>query len=374
MDNEFYLDNAATTRVYKEVVGVMKRFMIEEYGNASSMHKRGEEAMKAVISSKIKLAKVIRARGEEIVFTSGATESNNWAIRSSAELFPHRKKIIISAIEHPSIIETCEYMKSKGYDIVQIPVNHSGLIDMTMLEKEIDPSTLIVSVMHVNNEVGVIQDIAKIGEICRRKGVFFHTDAVQGYCKEKIDVAADKIDFLSASAHKIGGPKGIGFLYVRNGIELGPMIYGGGQEKGLRSGTENVPGIVGFAEAADVLSKVDKSKIRNIRDKLREGLERIGANINGSWEKRVYNNINISFPGVDGERLVIALSQRGIYCSTGSACASRNQKESKTLRAIGASEEDVKGSLRITINEDLKEKDVKYIIEEIEKAVKKLKK
>ncbi len=368
-----YLDNAASEKVDRRVADAMQKYFLDEYGNASSVHEIGENARKAVEASRKSIANYIDAKPEEIIFVSGGTEANNLALQGVALANSSKKKVIVSAIEHASVLEVCEFMKNKGYDIVKIPTDKYGIIDIAGLEKEIDSDTLLVSIMHVNNEIGVVQDIKKIGELCRRKGVYFHSDCVQSIGKEKIDVVKMGIDLLSASAHKTGGPKGIGFLYVKNGVKIKPIIYGGGQERGLRSGTENVPGIVGFAKALELASKINKNKVEAIRDKLINGLRKISGRINGSIENRIYNNVNVSFPGIDGETLVLFLSHKGIYTSTGSACSSRMSKESHVLKSLGLNEKEIKGSLRLTIGEDVNEKDIDYIIDEISKVVKRLK-
>ena len=261
MNNIIYLDNASTTPVYKEVVIEMEKYMLEEYGNPSSIHFMGENAQRAIENAKKVIASEIGAKPWEIIFTSGGTESNNLALQGLSKT-NSKKKIIISAIEHSSIYELGNEMKKYGYKIVEIPVNKEGFIDFNILEKEIDSNTLVVSIMHANNEIGVLQDIAKIGKICREKGVLFHTDAVQSFCKEKIDVNLMKVDLLSASGHKIGASKGVGFLYVKDGVKIESITIGGSQERGLRPGTQNVPAIMGFAKAVEINKKVDKNKVK----------------------------------------------------------------------------------------------------------------
>src|SRR3989344_4554389 len=252
MEKIIYLDNAATTPVYPEVAKEMQRYMLEEYGNPSSIHSMGEGTQKALENAKKIIASEIGAKPWEIIFTSGGTESNNLALQGVAKSNHSKKKIIISKIEHSSIYELCYEMKEYGYKIVEIPVNIEGFIDFKILEKEIDSDTLIVSIMHANNEIGVIQDIRKIGELCRKREVLFHTDAVQTFCKEKINVSDMGVDLLSASGHKIGASKGIGFLYVKSGTQIEPITIGGSQESGLRPGTQNVPAIMGFAKAVEI--------------------------------------------------------------------------------------------------------------------------
>ena len=368
---QIYLDNAATMRVDKKVVKEMGRFYSQEYGNPSSMHEMGEKAFEAMNNARKKLASEINAKAHEIIFTSGNTESNNLAFFGLArsELGKKRKRIIISAIEHPSIFEICNALKKEGFFIVEIPVDKEGVVDIGRLINEIDSNTLLVSVMHVNNEIGVIQDISEIGKICRDKEVYFHSDCAQSFGKLKIDVGKINIDLLTASAHKIGGPKGIGLLYVRDGIKTEPLVYGGGQERGLRGGTENVPAIAGFALALDLAKKINNEKISEIKDYFISSLEKLGGKINGSKEKRIFNNVNVSFSGIEGENLVIFLSHEGIYASTGSACESKKQKESKVLREIGLSKKEINGSLRFSLDSRISRKDVDYVVGEIKKIL-----
>jgi len=369
---KIYLDNASTTRVYPSVVKEMEKFMNEEYGNASSAHALGENAKKAMNNAREKIAKEINAKPWEIIFTSGATEANNLALIGLAKA-SNKRKIVISAIEHPSITEPCRYLESIGYKIVRIPVDAQGHLRIDRLKDEVEKNSqeiLVVSVMHVNNIIGTVQDIVKIGEICRKNNVLFHSDAAQSFGKIALD--ASKLDLMSASGHKIGAGKGIGFLFIREGIKIEPIIYGGGQERGIRSGTENVPGIIGIAKALEMQKKVNKDKIMKMRQELIEELQKMGGKINGSIQERIYNNVNVSFPLVEAGTLIEYLSKKGIYVSSGSACDSKKEKEDETLRAIGLSDMEAKGSIRITLNEDIGQTDVKLIIGEIKKAVKKL--
>ncbi len=361
-----YLDNAATTPVYKEAVKEMERFYSEEYGNPSSLHALGEKALESANSTREKLAKEINCKPWEIIFTSGTTESNNMVFfgLTRSELGKKRKKIIISAIEHSSIFSICDALKKEGFEIVEIPVDKEGIVNTNKLNNEINDNTLLVSIMHVNNEIGVIQDMEKIGKLCKEKGVLFHSDCAQSFGKLNIDVGKMNIDSLSAGAHKIGGPKGIGILYIRDRIKISPLIYGGGQERGLRGGTENVAGIVGFVVALDIAKKIDENEVRKLRDYFISSLEKLDGRINGSKEKRIFNNVNVSFHGIDADSLVIFLSERGIMCSNGSACESKKQKESKVLKAIGLNEKEIRGSVRFSLNENISKKDIDYIIKE----------
>ncbi|MEI6731348.1 MAG: cysteine desulfurase family protein [archaeon] len=363
-DKIIYLDNAASSRVYPEVIREMSRVMSQDYGNPSSLHSMGEKAREEIDNARKVLAKEINAKPWEIIFTSGGTEAINLAFFGLAS--GGKKKIIISAIEHPCTYEICDVLKKKGFKIVEIPVNKAGLLDLAALEKEIDSSTLLVSVIHANNEIGVVQNLDQIGYLCGLKKVPLHVDALQSYGKENIDVKKCNISLLSAGAHKIGGPKGVGFLYVKEGLEINPMIYGGGQEKGMRGGTENVPGIVGFAKALEMTKRIDREKIREVRDYFIHQMEGFGAKINGSRKDRSYNNVSASLD-MDAESAVISLSRKGIMCSTGSACESKKQKESKVLKAIGLSSKDIAGTLRFSLDEKTSKKDVDYVIEQLRK-------
>lgn len=369
MKKIIYLDNASTTKTYKEVAEIFKKTSLEEYGNASSPHLMGEIALKRLIESKKFIAKEINAKPEEIIFTSGATESNNLALFGLTELNSEKKKIIISSIEHSSVYEPCIFLKERGYEIIEIPVSKEGLIDMHILEKEIDEKTLLVSVIHGHNELGTIQDIERIAGICKSKKVFFHTDAVQSFGKTMIDVNWG-IDMLSASAHKLGGPKGIGFLYVRNGVKIKPLIYGGSQERKIRAGTENVPGIVGFAKALEIAGKEKMyKKVEKIRNYFMKELEKMGGEINGSRTHRLCNNIHVSFSGEDAEQIVISLSEKGIMCSSRSACLTNQKKENRILKALGLTKEESRGSVRFTLSEFNTKQDINYTIKILKKIL-----
>lgn len=359
---ELYLDNNSTTRVFPEVVKIMSKAMLEDYGNPSSNHFIGEKTSKLVLESRTKIARAIGSKVHEIYFTSGTTESNNWVFSGLAHT-SQKKKILISSIEHPSMRETANLFKGWGYKIIEVPVNSDGFVDLNFIEKNIDSETLFVSVMHGNNVFGTVQDLKKIGDICKRKSTLFHTDAAQTLGKMKILVHDWNIDLLSGSAHKIGGPKGIGILYVRDGIKISPLIYGGGQEKGLRSGTENVPGILGFAKALEISDKTGWKNCEKIRDYIVEKLmknEKIL--IRGSMESRIPNNIFITILETDAERLLYDLSNKGIYVSIGSACDSKKEIEDLGLKAIGLSHLDMKSSLRVSLPIDITKKDADYFL------------
>ena len=373
MKKIIYLDNAATTPVDKEVAKVANEFMIKNYGNASTLYSLGRNARNAVESAREKIAKFISVSSEEIFFTSGGTESDNLAIMGIALANPDKKHIITSVIEHPAVMETCRQMEKQGYQVDCIPVDKEGIVNVEEIRTKIREDTLIVSVMHVNNEIGTIQPIEEIAEICRLRKVFFHTDAVQSFGKLKID--ASKIDLLSASGHKINAPKGIGFLYIRKGVNIHPIMHGGGQEKKIRSGTENISGIVALGKAVELAGKrmKDMSKIKRFQVKLINELLKIkGTRLNGSREKRIFNNVNISFDDAEGEAIVLLLDEKGICCSTGSACSSNSLKPSAVLKAIGLGDVEAHGSLRISLGWQNTDKEVNYAIKEIKKAVENL--
>ena len=377
---KIYLDNAATTPVAKEVLEAMKPYFSEKYGNASSLHEFGRQAKEAIEKSREKIAKFINAQADEIIFTSGGTESDNLAIKGLASAYPQKRHIITSKIEHHAVLETCKEMQKHGYGVDYINVNKDGIISLDELRKKISSNSseiLVVSIMHVNNEVGIIQPIEEISKICRKNNVLFHTDAVQSFGKLKIDVKRQNIDLLSASAHKINGPKGIGILYARNGVYIKPLLNGGGHENGRRSGTENTAGIVGFSRVVELCEKNMKmkksEKIRKLRDKLiKEILKIKGTKLNGSEKERIFNNVNVSFDGVEGESLVLLLDKNGIAASTGSACSSNSLKPSHVLKAIGLSDMQAHGSLRITLGWQNNEKEINYTIKKINENVKKL--
>jgi len=370
-----YLDNAATTRVDDEVVKAMLPYFGEKFGNASSLHLLGREARDAVEKARKTISEFINAEIDEVIFTSSGTESNNLAIKGLAEVNPEKKHIITSTIEHPAILEVCKYLKKKGYKIDYIPVDSEGIINLEELKQKINDKTLLVSVMHVNNEIGTVQPIEEIGRICKDKKVLFHVDAVQGLGKLPIDVKKMNIDMLSASAHKINGQKGVGLFYIRKGIKIEPLLHGGKHEKGLRSSTENVPGIVGFEKAVELAKEKMKKigEIKKLRDDLLEQIFQInGVKLNGSREKRVFNNINVRFDDVEGESLVLMLDKEGIAASTGSACSSHSLTPSHVLLAIGLKEEEAHGSLRLTLPWTITKQEVDYAAEKIKEIVEKL--
>ncbi|MEX2017057.1 MAG: cysteine desulfurase family protein [Candidatus Pacearchaeota archaeon] len=369
-----YLDNAATTKVDEKVLKAMYPYYSENYANPSSKSALGMSAKEAILKSKKLIAEKIGAKQEEIIFTSGGTEANNLALKG---LFFAQKQgknhIITTKIEHDSILNTCKWLESKGAKVTYLNVNSEGFIDVNDIEKSITQKTFLISVIHANNEIGTIQDIEQIGKLCKSKGVLFHTDACQSFTKVLINVNKQVIDLMTLNAHKIHGPKGIGALYVREGINLVPLVHGGGQERGLRSGTENVPGIVGFAKATELASQKDIDNMRNLRDKLINELLKIkDVKINGSLNNRLCNNINVSFKGVNGETLISYLENEGIYCSAGSACMSNTSEKSHVLRALGLNEKEIESSLRISLSKYTTEKEIKFFLEKLKEIVKKL--
>ncbi len=378
MAKEIYLDNAATTKVDERVVKAMAPYFTEKYGNASSSHGFGKIARDAVEKSREIIAKSINASPEEIYFTSGGTESNNWALK---ELFfvnmaSNKKQIITTKIEHPSILEICKMLEHLGAKNIYLDVDKGGFVDIKQLEKTIGKDTLLVSIIHGNNEIGTIQNLEEIGKICKKNGIYFHVDACQSYMKTEIDVNKQSIDLLTLNSHKIHGPKGVGSLYIRKGLKIPPFINGGGHERGMRSGTENVPGIVGFAEAVKIYSEKDIKKMQELRDyTIKKILEISKTRLNGSeGNKRLCNNINFSFGDIEGEAIGQYLEGYGIYVSTGSACASHTLKKSHVLKAISLNDLEINSSIRITISKYTTKEDIDYFIDILKKVVEKLRK
>lgn len=373
---EIYLDNAATTRVDEKVLKAMGPYFSEKYGNASSSHSFGKIARDAVEKARGIIAKSINALPEEIYFTSGGTESNNWALKEIHFANPNKKKLITTKIEHDSILQNAKFLEKMGVKAVYIDVDKSGFIDIEQLKKEIDSETALVSIIHGNNEIGTLQDIAEIGKICKSQGVYFHIDACQSYTKTYIDVKKHNIDLMTLNAHKIHGPKGVGALYIRKGVKIFPMMHGGGHERGMRSGTENVPAIVGFAEAVKISNRKYTAKMEKLRDYLIKKITQIpGTKLNGACGKnRLCNNINISFTNIEGEAIGQYLEGYGIYVSTGSACASHTLKRSHVLKAIGCSDLEANSSIRISISQYTTKEDADYFAERLAGVVEKLRK
>ncbi|MEM4347126.1 MAG: cysteine desulfurase NifS [Candidatus Altiarchaeota archaeon] len=373
-----YFDHAATTPLDREVLEAMMPYFSDKYGNASSLHLFGREAREAVENSREKIAKIIGASSEEIYFTSGGTESNNLAIKGVAFSNKEKKHIITSKIEHHAVLHPCEYLEKNGWKVSYASVNSEGIVCIDEIEKLVSKKTLLISVMHANNEIGTIQPIAEIGEIAKKKDVLLHSDAVQTVGKIPVNVEKLNVDLLSISGHKFYGPKGVGALYIRKGTKIEAIAHGGGHEHGLRSGTENVPGIVGLAKALELayerMRNGEAERIERMRDKLiREVLNNIEeVRLNGHEKIRLPNNANFSFYGVEGEALVLKLDAYGIAASTGSACSSHSLEPSHVLIAIGLKPEDAHGSLRITLGKDNTEQEINYFLEILPKIVNEL--
>ncbi|EFK96042.1 aminotransferase, class V [sediment metagenome] len=376
-----YLDHAATTPVAKEVLEEMMPYFSEKYGNASSLHSFGQEAKKGLEAAREKVAKLINADPEEIVFTSGGTESDNLALNGVGfqllgSLRKEGKKphIITTRIEHPAILEACKHLEETGYfDVTYLKVDRQGSVDPKEVEKAIRKETILVSVMHANNEIGTIEPIEEIAAVCRKRNVLFHTDAVQTLGKVPIDVKKMGIDLLSASSHKIYGPKGVGCLFVRRGVKLASQQHGGGHERGLRSGTENVAGIVGFGKACETAGKEmakESAREKGLSDRLIKGVLAIPhTQLNGHPERRLPGNANFSFSFIEGESLLLRLDARGIAGSTGSACSTRKLAPSHVLTAIGMKIEETHGSLRLTLGRQNTKEDIDYAVKAIGEEV-----
>ena len=378
MNKTIYLDNAATTRTAKEAVDAMLPFFSESYGNASSIYKLGADSKRAVNEAREIIARSIGASPQEIYFTAGGSEADNWALIAAAEACETKgKHIITSKIEHHAVLHTCDYLEKRGFSVTYLDVDENGLVRPDELEAAIRHDTILISIMFANNEIGTLQPIKEIGEIARRRGILFHTDAVQAYGHVPVSLSEYPVDMLSASGHKIGGPKGIGFLYIRQGVKIRSFIHGGQQERGRRAGTENVPGIVGFGAAAgkamDTLSeRVEKET--GMRDYL---IRRITQEIpycrlNGDRVKRLPNNVNVSFQFIEGESLLIMQDMKGSCASSGSACTSGSLDPSHVLLAIGLPHEIAHGSLRLTLSEENTTEELDYVVETIKEITDKL--
>lgn len=374
-----YLDHSATTPVDPEVAAIMMTYYTEKYGNPSSVHAFGREAKQALEQARNQVAELIGAEPREITFTSGGTEADNLAILGTAQALREKgKHIITSCIEHHAVLETCEYLEKNGFDLTVIPVDEEGVISVDAVKKAIRPDTILITIMHANNEVGSIQPIAEIGKLAKEHGIVFHVDAVQSLGKIPINVEEMKVDLLTVSSHKIYGPKGVGALYVRKGVRLVPLVYGGGQERKRRSGTENTPGIIGFGKACELAGKrmaEDAEKQRKLRDKLMNGIvERIEyVKVNGPvGEKRLPNNVNISIRYVEGESLLLSLDMLGIAASSGSACTSGSLDPSHVLLGMGLVHEIAHGSLRFSLGRQNTEEDIDYVLEQLPKIVERL--
>ncbi len=372
---KIYADNAATTRMSRTAIDAMIPYMENVYGNPSSLYSIGQEAKEALEQAREEVAAVINADPREILFTSGGSEADNQALRSAAVIGAKKgkKHIISSAFEHHAILHTLNRLEKEGYEVTLLPVHEDGLVRPEELEAAVREDTCLVSIMYANNEIGTVQPIHEIGEICKKHGVLFHTDAVQAVGHVKIDVKADNIDMLSASAHKFHGPKGTGFLFARKGIALTNLIEGGAQEKGKRAGTENVPGIMAMAAALkEAAGNLEQNAAHQtaLRDRLIEGLSKIPHSaLNGDAKKRLPGNVNFCFEGIEGESLLLLLDDRGISASSGSACTSGSLDPSHVLLAIGRVHDVAHGSLRLSLGEEITEEEVDYLIQNVKEVV-----
>ncbi len=380
MDKLIYLDNAATTQVHPLVVEEMLPYFTESYGNPSSVYQFAGTAKEAMEQARESLAVGIGARAREIYFTGGGSESDNWALIAIAERYQEKgKHIITTRIEHHAILHTCEYLEKRGFEVTYLDVDGQGFVNPEALEAAIRPDTILISVMAANNEIGTIQPLKQIGELAKAHGILFHTDAVQAFGHIPLNVDEMNIDLLSATAHKLNGPKGVGLLYVRKTVQLFSFIHGGAQERGKRAGTQNVPGIVGFAKAAELAWKqmdermAYESRLRNhLIERVRKEIP--DSSLNGSIDHRLPNNANFVFEGVDGTSLLILLEQKGICGSAGSACSSGSVDPSHVLLAIGVPKELARGSLRLTLSHQTEIEEIDYTVDVLKVVVERLRK
>ncbi len=375
MGKMIYLDNAATTRTAPEVVEAMLPYFTEFYGNASAVYEFGGKSKEAVSKTRELIAEAIGAKENEIYFTAGGSESDNWAIKTAAEAYKGKgKHIITSKIEHHAVLHTCQWLEQNGFEVTYLDVDENGVIKLDELKKAIRPDTILITIMFANNEIGTIEPVAEIGKIAKEHGILFHTDAVQAFGQVPINVDEMNIDMLSTSAHKLNGPKGIGFLYIRKGIKIRSFIHGGAQERKRRAGTENIPGIVGFGKAVELAvsnMKERTEKEAKLRDYMMERVlkEVPFTRVNGDRKNRLPNNVNFCFQFIEGESLLIMLDMKGICGSSGSACTSGSLDPSHVLLAIGLPHEIAHGSLRLTLGADTTKEDIDYTIEAIKEIV-----
>lgn len=378
MDKYIYADNAATTAISDDVFKVMTKVLKEDYGNPSSLYELGSKAKMIVESAREKVAKALNADPKEIYFTSGGSEADNWAIKSAAHkaLKEGKNEIISSTFEHHAVLHTLDELKSEGFKIILLPVYENGIVKTEDLLNAITDKTALVTIMFANNEIGTIQPVKEIGEICRRNKIMFHTDAVQAVGNVKIDVKEQNIDMLSLSAHKFHGPKGVGALYIRKGIVLKPLINGGAQERGKRAGTENTAGIAGLGvaiEQATANIEEKAKKLKKISDRLIDGALKIErSRLNGDRDKRLPGNVNLCFEGIEGESLLLMLDMKGVAASSGSACTSGSLDPSHVLLAIGLPHEIAHGSLRLSFSDGNSVEDADYILEVLPPIVQRL--
>ena len=375
MGKLIYLDNAATTKTSPEVVEAMLPYFTEHYGNPSSVYGFAATNKEVIAKQREIIAGVLGAKDNEIYFTAGGTEADNWALTAAAEAYAAKgRHIITTKIEHHAILHTCEYLQKRGYEVTYLDVDENGLVDPKAVEDAIRPDTILISVMFANNEIGTVEPIAEIGKIAKERGVLFHTDAVQAFAQIPINVDECNIDMLSASGHKLNGPKGIGFLYIRKGVKIRSFIHGGAQERKRRAGTENVPGIVGLGKAVELAAASMKErgeKESRLRDHLINRIENEipYCRLNGDRVKRLPNNVNFSFQFIEGESLLIMLDMKGICASSGSACTSGSLDPSHVLLAIGLPQEIAHGSLRMTLGADTTEEELDYVVDSLKEIV-----
>ena len=378
MDKLIYLDNAATTKTSPEVVEAMLPYFTEIYGNASAVYDFGQKCKQAIEDARETIGSSIGTRASNIYFTAGGSESDNWALKGVAEVYKDKgKHIITTKIEHHAILHTCAYLEQQGYEVTYLDVDADGLVSPEDVKKAIRPDTILISVMFANNEIGTIEPIEEIGAIAHEHGILFHTDAVQAYAQVPIDVEKMHIDLLSASGHKLNGPKGIGFLYIRQGLKLKSFIHGGAQERKRRAGTENVPGIVGLGKAVEIAMATMDERIKKeseLRDYLIARIEDEipFAKLNGHRVKRLPNNINFCFRFIEGESMLIMLDMAGICGSSGSACTSGSLDPSHVLLAIGLPHEIAHGSLRLTLSDEITKDQLDYVVDHLKEIVAKL--
>jgi len=376
-----FMDHASTTKVDDEVLDAMLPYFSKYFGNPSSIHLFGREAHDAVDLSRRKVADLLNAKEDEIIFTAGGTEADNIAIKGVA--YKHKEKrgskgphIITSEIEHPAVLQTCKHLEEEGFEVTYVPVDEYGIVKLDELETALSENTFLITIMFANNEIGTIEPMEEIGKIAKENNILFHTDAVQAIGKTPIDVKKLHIDLLALSSHKMYGPKGVGALYVRKGVQLKPIVHGGGHEKGLRSSTLNVPGIIGLGKACELAKErmqKDMKYLRNLRDKLIKNVLQIEESyLNGHPEKRLVNNAHFRFAGVEGEAMLLAMDAKGIATSTGSACSSNKLQASHVLAAIGLDPEYAHGSIRLSIGRETTEEDVMYVCESLSEVVEKL--
>ncbi len=373
-----YLDNAATTRTCPEAIEAMMPYLTQVYGNPASIYSFAAESKSAVEKSREQIAGMLGAKSNEIYFTAGGSESDNWALTAVAEGYASKgRHIITSRVEHHAVLHTCDYLEKKGFEVTRLEVDENGMVDMEQLKKAIRQDTILISIMFANNEIGTIMPVKEIGAIAREHGILFHTDAVQAFGHVPVSVDELHIDLLSASGHKFGGPKGVGFLYIRNGVKVGSFIHGGAQERKRRAGTLNVPGIAGMGEAARLAGETMAERMAyetDLRDYLIERVlkEIPYTRLNGHPENRLPNNANFSFRFIEGESLLILLDMQGICASSGSACTSGSLDPSHVLLAIGLSHEIAHGSLRLTLSHETTKGEIDFVIEELKKIVDRL--